>query len=91
MARHRPITPKRVVSFGKVLKIRFTSKRKEVRASEVKKGVKKTRLGVGLVSNSSFLNRDVGITGGDSELRQANPHVNCLVCLLVFLLSKLLE
>jgi hypothetical protein len=43
------------------------------------------------VSNSSFLNGDVGITGGDSELRQANPHVNCLVCLLVFLLSKLLE
>jgi hypothetical protein len=43
------------------------------------------------VSNSSFFNGDVGITGGDSELRQTNPHVNCLICLLVFLLSKLLE
>jgi hypothetical protein len=53
--------------------------------------LKETRLGVGLMSNSSFLNRDVGITGGDSELRQINSRVNYLVCLLVFLLSKLLE
>jgi hypothetical protein len=43
------------------------------------------------VGNSSYLNRDVGITGGDSELRQTNLRVNYLVCLLVFLLSKLLE
>jgi hypothetical protein len=43
------------------------------------------------MSNSSFLNGDVGITGGDSELRQTNPHINCLICLFVFLLSKLLE
>jgi hypothetical protein len=32
-----------------------------------------------LVGNSSYLNRDVGITGGDSELRQINHRVNCLV------------
>jgi hypothetical protein len=44
-----------------------------------------------LVGNSSYLNGDVGIMGGDSELQQTNPHVNYLVCLLVFLLSKLLE
>jgi hypothetical protein len=43
------------------------------------------------VGNSSYLNKDVEITGDDSELRQTNPRVNCLVCLLVFLLSKLLE
>jgi hypothetical protein len=43
------------------------------------------------VDNSSYLNRDVGITGGDSEVRQINPRVNSLVYLLVFLLSKLLE
>jgi hypothetical protein len=43
------------------------------------------------VGNSSYLNGDVGITGGDSELRQTNPHVNPLVCLLVFLLFELLE
>jgi hypothetical protein len=29
--------------------------------------------------------------GDDSELRQINPRVNLLVCLLVFLLSELLE
>jgi hypothetical protein len=44
-----------------------------------------------LVGNSSYLNRDVGITGGDSELRQTNPRVNPSVCLFVFLLSELLE
>jgi hypothetical protein len=43
------------------------------------------------MDNSSYLNGDVGITGGDSEFQQINPRVNCLVCLLVFLLSKLLE
>jgi hypothetical protein len=43
------------------------------------------------VGNSSYRNGDVGITSGDSELWQTNPRVNCLVCLLVFLLSKLLE
>jgi hypothetical protein len=43
------------------------------------------------VDNSSYLNGDVGITGGDSELRQINPRVNFLVCLLVFLFFELLE
>jgi hypothetical protein len=44
-----------------------------------------------LLGNSSYLNGDVGITCGDSELRQTNPRVNLLVCFLVVLLSKLLE
>jgi hypothetical protein len=44
-----------------------------------------------LVDNSSYLNGDVGITGGDSKLRQTNPRINILVCLFVFLLSELLE
>jgi hypothetical protein len=43
------------------------------------------------VGNSSYLNRDVRVMGGDSELRQINPCVNPLICLLVFLLSELLE
>jgi hypothetical protein len=43
------------------------------------------------MGNSSYINRDVGIMGGNSKLRQINHHVNSLVCLLVFLLSKLLE
>jgi hypothetical protein len=59
----------------KFVKVHFTSKRKEARVSEVRK----------------VIERDIGITGGDFELRQINPHVNPLVCLLVFLLSELLE
>jgi hypothetical protein len=43
------------------------------------------------VGNSSYLNGDVEITCGNSELRQTNHHVNPLVCLLVFLPSVLLE
>jgi hypothetical protein len=41
-----------------------------------------------LVGDSSYPNGDVGIMCGDSKLRQTNPCVNPLVCLLVFLLSK---
>jgi hypothetical protein len=43
------------------------------------------------VCNSSYRNGDVGITDGDSELRQTNPRVNSLVCIFVFLLFELLE
>jgi hypothetical protein len=59
----------------KFVNVHFASKRKEARVSEVRK----------------VIERDIGITGGDSKLRQINPHVNLLVCLLVFLLSELLE
>jgi hypothetical protein len=69
----------------------FTSERKEVRASEVRKIVERDPAWSWyLVGNSSYLNGDVGIMGGDSELRQTNPHVNLLLCFLVFLLSELL-
>jgi hypothetical protein len=44
-----------------------------------------------LVGNSSYLNEDVGIMCGDSELWQINPLVNPLVCFRVFLLFELLE
>jgi hypothetical protein len=77
---------------GKVVKVRFASESKEVRASEVRKAVEKdSTWSWHLVGNSSYLNRDVGITGGDSELQQTNPRVNYLVCLLVFLLFQLTE
>jgi hypothetical protein len=77
---------------GKVAKVRFASESKEVRASEVRKAVEKdSTWSWHLVGNSSYLNRDVGITGGDSELQQTNPRVNYLVCLLVFLLFQLTE
>jgi hypothetical protein len=70
----------------------FASTRKEEKASEVRKVVERDPAWSWLlVGNSSYLNGDVGITCGDSELQQINPHVNPLVCLLMFLLSELLE
>jgi hypothetical protein len=77
---------------GKFVNVCFTSTRKEVRASEVRKVVERYLTWSWLlVGNSSYLNRDVGITCGCYELRQRNPRVDPLVCLLVFLLSELLE
>jgi hypothetical protein len=77
---------------GKFVKVRFTSARKEARDSEVKKVVERDPAWRWLlVGNSSYLNGDIGITYGDSELRQINHRVHPLVCLLVFLLSELLE
>jgi hypothetical protein len=74
------------------VKIHFASERKEARASKVRKAVERDPAWIWhLVGNSSYLNGDVGITGGDSKLRQTNPRVNSLVCLLAFLLSELLE
>jgi hypothetical protein len=72
--------------------VRFTSAMKEARTSEVRKVVERDPAwGWLLVGNSSYLNRDVGITCADFKLRQINLRVNHLVCLLVFLLSELLE
>jgi hypothetical protein len=60
------------------MKVRFTFERKEARASEVRKVVERDPAWSShLVGNSSYLNRDIGITGGDFKLRQINPHVNC--------------
>jgi hypothetical protein len=76
----------------KFVKVRFASARKEARVSEVRKVVERDPTWSWLlVGNSSYLNRDVGITCGDFELRQTNPRVDHLVCLLMFLLSELLE
>jgi hypothetical protein len=72
------------------VKVHFTSARKEVRANEVRKAVERDSAWSWLlVDNSSYLNRDVGITCGDFKLWQTNPRVNLLVFLLLFLLSKL--
>jgi hypothetical protein len=64
MARRRPIAPKHVMGLGKVCEGPFRL-RKERSKSLVEWGkwLKETRLGVSPVSNSSFLNEDVGITG----------------------------
>jgi hypothetical protein len=63
-ARRRPIALKHVVSFGNVCE-GLLRLRKERSKSLVEWGkwLKETRLGVGLVSNSDFLNEDIGITG----------------------------
>jgi hypothetical protein len=74
------------------VKIHFTSARKKARASEVRKVVERDPAWSWLLlGNSSYLNGDVGITCGDSELWQINPRVNHLICLLVFLLTEFLE
>jgi hypothetical protein len=74
---------------GKFVKVRFASERKEARASEVRKAVERgPAWSWHLVGNSSYLNGDVRITGGDSKLRKTNLRVNFLVCLLVFLLFE---
>jgi hypothetical protein len=73
----------------KFVNVRFTSTRKEARASEVRKAVERDMAWSWLlVGDSSYLNGDVGITCGDFELQQINHGVNLLVCLLVFLLAK---
>jgi hypothetical protein len=59
------------------MKVRFASARKEARATEVRKAVERDPTWSWLlVANSSYLNGDVGITCGDSELRQINHHVH---------------
>jgi hypothetical protein len=63
MARCRPRAPRHVVSVGKVCKCRPHLQKERSKLVDQEKWLKVTRLGVGLVSNSSFLNRDVGITG----------------------------
>jgi hypothetical protein len=74
------------------VKVHFVSARKETRAREVGKTVERDSAWSWLlVGNSSYLNGDVGITWCDSKLQQTNHRVHHLVCLVVFLLSDLLE
>jgi hypothetical protein len=63
MARHRPRAPKHVVSLGKVCEGRLRLWKERNKLVDQRKWLKETRLEVGLVSNSSFLNKDVGIIG----------------------------
>jgi hypothetical protein len=54
---------------GKFVKVCFAFARKEIRASEARKSVERDPTWSWLlVDNSSYLNGDVGITCGDSEL-----------------------
>jgi hypothetical protein len=64
MARRRSRAPKCVVSLGKVCKGPLHLRKERNKSLvEWEKWLKETRFGVDLVSNSSFLNGDVGITG----------------------------
>jgi hypothetical protein len=63
MARHCPRAPKHVMSLGKVCECQLHLWKERSKLVDREKWLKKTRLWVGLVSNSSFLNGDIGITG----------------------------
>jgi hypothetical protein len=63
MARRRPRAPKCVVSLEKVCEGQLRLRKERSKLVDRGKWLKETQLGVGLVSNSSFLNGDVGITG----------------------------
>jgi hypothetical protein len=77
---------------GKFVNVHSASVRKEARASGVRKMVERDSAWSWLlIGNSSYLNGDIGITCGDSELQQINYRDHSLVCLFVFLLSDLLE
>jgi hypothetical protein len=63
MARCRPRAPKHVMSLGKVCEGPLHLQKERSRSLvEWEKWLKETQLRVGLVSNSNFLNGDVGIT-----------------------------
>jgi hypothetical protein len=63
MARGHPRALKHVVSLEKVCECLLHLRKERCKSLvEWEKWLKETRLGVGLVSNSSFLKRDVGIT-----------------------------
>jgi hypothetical protein len=63
MAKRRPRAPKRVVSVRKVCEGWFRLQKERSKLVNRRKWLKETRLGVGLVSSSSFLNGDIGIMG----------------------------
>jgi hypothetical protein len=63
MDRHRPRAPKHMVSLGKVCEGWLHLRKERSKLVDRGKWLKETRLRVGLVSNSSFINGDVGIIG----------------------------
>jgi hypothetical protein len=92
MARCHPRAPKVVIIRGKACEDPLHLCKEEARASEVRKMIERDPAWSWLlVGNSSYLNGDVGIMCGNSELRQINHCVHSFVCLLMFMLSDLLE
>jgi hypothetical protein len=88
--RRRPRAPKSVVSLRKVCEGPLhLQKERSKRLVEWEKWLKETWLGVGLVSNSSFLNGDVGITGLEIPNFDQQIIVSPLVYFLLYLLVLL--
>jgi hypothetical protein len=94
MARHCARAPKRVVSLGKVCEGRLCLRKERSKLVDRGKWLKETRLEVGLVSNSSFRNGDVGITGlvipNFSKQIFVSPLVDFLLYLLVLLCFRII-
>jgi hypothetical protein len=63
MVRHRSRAPKRVVSMRKVCEGWLHLRKERSKLVDRGKWLKETQLRVGIVSNPSFLNGGVGITG----------------------------
>jgi hypothetical protein len=80
MARCCARAPKRVASLGKVCEGRLHLRKERSKLVDRGKWLKATWLRVGLVSNSIFLNGDVGITG----LVILNFGIQIIVSLLVY-------
>jgi hypothetical protein len=75
-----------VVSLRKVCEARLHLQKERSKLEDQRKWLKETWLGVGLVSNSSFLNEDVGIT----VLMIPNLGKQIIVGLLIYFLLYLL-
>jgi hypothetical protein len=63
MARRCPRAPKRVMSLEKVCEGRIHLRKERRKLMDREKWLKETRFGVGLMSNSNFLNGDIKIMG----------------------------
>jgi hypothetical protein len=95
MAKCHPRAPKRVVSLGKICEGRLRLQKERSKLVDQGKWLKETKLGVGLVSNSSFLNGDVGITGlvisNFSKQIIVSPFVDFPLYLLVLLCFRIIS
>jgi hypothetical protein len=95
MARCCPRAPKHVVSLGKVCEGRLRLQKERSKLVDRGKWLKETRLEVVLVSKSSFLNEDVGITGlvipNFGKQISVSPLVDFLLYLLVLLCFRIIS
>jgi hypothetical protein len=95
MARYYPRAPKRVVTLGKVCEGRLHLRKERSKLVDREKWLKETRLRVGLVSNSSFINGDVGIMGlvilNFGKQIIVSPLVDFMLYLLVLLCFRIIS